>query len=299
MMERLTIIKGAAIAASLVFGVLFLCLRGRKKPAGVQQEDIAKKQAKKRRLLLILGVFWLWLCCGLVIGLFSQESEGLRVEMTAPRVELFGVSISSSVVISWGAMLVLIVLALIIRIFVVPRFKETPKGIQSVLETIVEYISSYTKEKSGIESNALNSYMLTLALFLTACGLIELFSFRPPTADIATTLSLALVTFVMINYYGIKKKGIGGRIASLAKPTPIVFPFRLLSDIAIPVSLACRLFGNMLGGMIVVHLVYMALGTFGVGIPAVLGLYFNVFHPLIQVFIFITLSLTFIGEAVE
>ena len=55
----------------------------------------------------------------------------------------------------------------------------------------------------------------------------------------------------------------------------------------------------MLGGMIVVELVYFALGAFSVGIPAVLGLYFNAFHPLIQFFIFINLSLTFIGEAVE
>ena len=51
--------------------------------------------------------------------------------------------------------------------------------------------------------------------------------------------------------------------------------------------------------MIVVELIYYALGAFSVGIPAVLGLYFNAFHPLIQFFIFINLSLTFIGEAVE
>jgi F-type H+-transporting ATPase subunit a len=73
----------------------------------------------------------------------------------------------------------------------------------------------------------------------------------------------------------------------------------VLSDIASPVSLACRLFGNMIGGMIVMELLYLALGSFGVGIPAVAGLYFNVFHPLIQAFVFITLSLTFINEAAE
>ena len=55
----------------------------------------------------------------------------------------------------------------------------------------------------------------------------------------------------------------------------------------------------MLGGMIVMDLLYMALGNAAIGFPSVLGLYFNVFHPLIQTYIFITLTLTFIGEAVE
>ncbi len=83
------------------------------------------------------------------------------------------------------------------------------------------------------------------------------------------------------------------------RPKAIIAPFKLLSDLAVPISLACRLFGNMLGGLVVVELIYFALGAFSVGIPAVLGLYFNAFHPLIQFFIFINLSLTFIGEAVE
>ena len=68
---------------------------------------------------------------------------------------------------------------------------------------------------------------------------------------------------------------------------------------AVPVSLACRLFGNMLGGLIVMDLLYFAMGNYAVALPSVVGLYFNVFHPLIQAFIFVTLTLTFIGEAVE
>ena len=79
----------------------------------------------------------------------------------------------------------------------------------------------------------------------------------------------------------------------------IMIPLKMVSDIAVPVSLACRLFGNMLGGMIVMELLKGALGGYGTGIPALAGLYFNLFHPLIQAYIFITLSLTFIEEATE
>jgi F-type H+-transporting ATPase subunit a len=131
------------------------------------------------------------------------------------------------------------------------------------------------------------------------CAFLELFRLRPPTADITMTFALAFMTFIFINVYGIRKKGSIGRIKALASPTPVVFIFRVIAEIAIPVSMACRLFGNMLGGMIVIDLLYMALGSGAVAIPSVAGLYFNVFHPMMQTFIFVTLTLTFINEAIE
>ena len=134
---------------------------------------------------------------------------------------------------------------------------------------------------------------------MIGCAVAELFGYRAPTSDITMTFAMSLITFALINYYGLKKKGVGGRIKSLASPTPIVFPMKIVSDIAVPVSMACRLFGNMLGGMIVMELLYSALGAFAIGIPSIIGLYFNVFHPLIQAFIFVTLTLTFINEAIE
>ena len=141
--------------------------------------------------------------------------------------------------------------------------------------------------------------MFTVAVYIVCSALIELLGLHPPTTDITVTFALSLITFAMINYYGVKHNGLVGRIKLLMRPKAFMLPFKLLGDIAVPISLACRLFGNMLGGMIVMNLVYMALGHFAVGIPAVLGLYFNLFHPLIQTFIFITLSLSFIEEVLE
>ena len=114
--------------------------------------------------------------------------------------------------------------------------------------------------------------MFTIASLLIGCAFVELLGVRPPTADIVMTISLALVTFVLINYYGIKKRGVGGRLKSLAQPSPVIFPMKLLRDVAIPVSLACRLFGNMLGGLIVMDLLKSALGANGVGITPWVGL---------------------------
>ena len=174
-----------------------------------------------------------------------------------------------------------------------------PTRAQNVLETMVEYVEQYTKSKTDDLGDGLGAYIFTIAVFMVGCASVELLGLRAPTADITLTFALAFLTFVLINYYGIKRKGVAGRIKSLANPTPVVLPMKIISDCAIPVSMACRLFGNMLGGMIVMDLLYTALGNGAVGIPSVLGLYFNVFHPLIQAFIFVTLTLTFINEATE
>jgi F-type H+-transporting ATPase subunit a len=72
----------------------------------------------------------------------------------------------------------------------------------------------------------------------------------------------------------------------------------LMTSMAAPVSLACRLFGNILGGFIVMELLYSVL-YLRFGIPAFLSIYFSLFHTLMQTFIFITLSLTFIDEVLE
>ena len=290
--------KWIAIALSLILGVLALVFRARiAQPEKTEEGYQAAK--KKRNLLMMAGVLLLWLCSGLVLGSFGLGEREFQVEISPVRMDILGYSVSSTVFVSWIVIAALAVVAALIRIFAIPRFKETPRGIQLVLETAVSAINDLTREKYGHKNEGLASYFFALAALFIGSAIVELFGFRPPTTDLSMTFSYALVTFVLINVYGIYKKGVKGRLRSFVRPKAIIAPFKLLSDLAIPISLACRLFGNMLGGMVVVELVYFALGAFSVGIPAVLGLYFNAFHPLIQFFIFINLSLTFIGEAVE
>ena len=290
--------KWLAIALSLIVGVLALVFRARiAQPE--QTEEGFKAAKKKRNLLMMAGVLSLWLCLGLILGCFGLSERKFQVAISPERMNILGYSVSSTVLVSWIVIAALAVIAILIRVFVIPRFRETPRGIQLVLETAVSAINDLTREKYGHRNDGLASYFFALSALFIGSAIVELFGFRPPTTDLSMTLSYALVTFVLINVYGIYKKGVKGRLQSFIRPKAIIAPFKLLSDLAVPISLACRLFGNMLGGMVVVELVYFALGAFSVGIPAVLGLYFNAFHPLIQFFIFINLSLTFIGEAVE
>ena len=152
-------------------------------------------------------------------------------------------------------------------------------------------------------------YILALAFYILLSGVIELFGLRTPLSDLSVTVSFGLSTFLIINYYGLREKGVIGRIKSYGKPKPIIAPFKLISDLATPVSLSCRMFGNILGGYIIMELLYEVLLSavekwlvaipFAFVIPAALSLYFTLFHVAIQFYIFSMLSLTFVSEAVE
>lgn len=297
-MPTFTVGRIAVMAVCLIGGIAALIAR--KKIALPEQDDPGYKKAKKSRsrLMWVTSILF-WLLCGLLLGPFAGESEGLHVTIMAPRMNFLGMDISTSVFYSWIVIAVLLVAALIIRIFVIPKFTEHPRGIQAVLEVMVSSAADYTKSTLHHASEGLSAYIFSLGLLMVGAAMVELFGQRPPTADLSMTFSMALCTFFIINIFGIRKKGVSGRIKSLAEPTPILLPIRVIVDCAIPISMACRLFGNMLGGLIIMHLVYMALGAFSIGVPAVMGLYFNMFHPLIQAFIFITLTLSFTAEATE
>jgi F-type H+-transporting ATPase subunit a len=264
-------------------------------------ENPTKRRKRLKKLYTAVMVLGGYVALVYLVELIAgaPPKKELYVSIAPERFDFFGLSMSTTTLFTWIIMAVLILAAIILRLIIVRRFEEIPKGLQNVLEIAVEYITDYTKNTAHGVGEVLASYLFTVAAFLVACACIELFGFRTPAADITMTGALAIITFVLINFYGILNKGFGGRVKALASPTPVVLPIRIITDLAIPVSLACRLFGNMLGGLVVMELLRSALGKFAVGIPSLAGLYFNVFHPLIQAYIFVTLSLTFINEATE
>lgn len=248
--------------------------------------------------LFIVGI-WLFTSQLLPILFGAPSSEGVSVQIAPERRMVLGMSISDTVIVSWCAMAVVLIAALVVRLTVIPHMQMRPRGIQNVLEAMVDGINTYVDGKVHGAGDGLPSYLFALAAMMVASAAVELLGVRGPTSDITMTAALALITFFMVNYYGIKRKGVLGRLKALNAQGPVVMVLRVISDCAVPVSMACRLFGNMLGGMVVMDLLYSALGSRSLGIPSVLGLYFNVFHPLIQTFIFVTLTLAFINEAIE
>ena len=264
--------------------------------------DSPKKVKRKLRLMTMIIIVSAWYFTGVLLNWLSGgEGGGLRVEfeMFSERTVLFGVSIANTTILTWVVIGVVLLLSLVFRFLVFPRFRERPRGLQNIMELAVEAMDSFAKNTVGEYGESLSPYMFSIAVLMVGCAATELFGQRPPTSDLLMTGTMGLITFALINYYGARKKGIWGRIRGMARPSPVIFPMKILSDVAVPVSLACRLFGNMLGGMIVMDLLKSSLGGYAVGITALAGIYFNLFHPLIQTYIFIILSMTFINEATE
>ena len=275
-------------------------------------DDYDKKKYKKKKRLKTLCfsgmLISVWFALGVFITWFSGKHSAMHIEFSMfsdrTSIELFGLKLGETTIFTMIIVLIVTMLCLIFRLFVFPKFKDSPKGFQNVIELCVETVEKFCIDAIGKKAGkSLAPYMLAIGIYLIISASFELFGLRAPTSDLVVTFSMGLITFVLLNFFGFKKLGIGGRFKAMGGPMiamrPVMIPLKIISDIAIPISLACRLFGNMLGGMIVMELLKGALGGYAAGIPGIAGLYFNLFHPLIQAYIFITLSLTFIDEAME
>lgn len=173
---------------------------------------------------------------------------------------------------------------------------EKPKGLVNVLEigyTSLKKLLDDTMGK-GPTRDRLFPYIFSIALFIAAANLLGLLGLAPPTSDYNVTFALALITFFMTQYYGVKTNGVGGYIKGYFEPLPFLVPLNIVGELSNPISMSFRLFGNILSGGIIMGLVYNALG-FIAPIAAPLHLYFDLFAGLVQTFIFIMLTMVFVG----
>jgi len=203
--------------------------------------------------------------------------------------------IAESVVTQWIVMVILAVLFFILgrNLKVKPDTKR-----QAAAEWIVGFFSGYVEESMGPRyKRRYGPYIGALFCFIILSCLMGLFGLRNPTADVSVTGSWALVTFFLVLITKIKTGGFKGYLHSFIEPMPFMIPFNIIGDFANPISQALRLFGNNLSGMVIGGLIYFALGSFAVAVPAVLSLYFDLFSALIQSYIFITLTMSYVVMA--
>ncbi len=209
--------------------------------------------------------------------------------------------LTETVVNTWVVIGIMTLIALIIRLKM-SKFKEVPQSkFQTVVEMVVDTLNEFIANTMGGSSGKkFAGYFGPLMIFVAVCNLSGLIGFRPPTADFATTLAFALITFFMIHGFGIKSKGLG-YFKGFLEPIPFLLPINIVGELATPVSLSFRLFGNILGGTIIMGLVYAMFPKIVIflGIPAALHTYFDVFAGVLQAFIFVMLSMTFVSNAMD
>ena len=221
--------------------------------------------------------------------------------------------ITETMVISWLVMILITVFC----IWLTRDLKvENISRRQAVAEMLVEQATNLVRNNTGGKKF---DYLIPFvaALFTTSAvsNLISLTGLRSPTADLSTEAAWAVVVFIMITANKIKASGLLGYMKGFTTP------FNILSEIATPISMACRHFGNILSGVVINGLLYAALavassallgwlpGALGeilgnipildVGIPAILSVYFDWFSGFMQAFIFSMLTIMYIANAAE
>lgn len=175
-----------------------------------------------------------------------------------------------------------------------------PTGLLNVVEILVETVNNLVKTTMGEQNMGFAPYIFTLLCFLGVANLLGLVGLTPPTSDYSVTFALAIVTFAITQIMLFKsQKGLGGYLKSFTEPFVLLTPLNVIGELANPISLSFRLFGNIMSGGIIMTLLYNALGYFAPLITPVLHGYFDVFSGLLQTFIFAMLTMIFISGATE
>ena len=248
------------------------------------------------------------------------DISGARVFFTIPtNIPILGdLQISETLVVSW------IVMALItgLCIWLTHDLKvEKISKRQAVAEMLVEMANKFVIGNAGEKFRKLIPFVAALFATIVVSNLISLIGLRSPTADLSTEAAWAIVVFIMITAQKIKTSGIGGYLKGFTTPIAVMTPFNVLSELATPISLACRHFGNILSGVVINALIYGALalasskllgllpGVLGgvlsqipilsVGLPAITSVYFDWFSGVMQAFIFCMLTVMYIANAAE
>ena len=236
---------------------------------------------------------------------------GPRVIFTIHNVPLIGdLHFTETVVFGW-----IVSLAILLFAFLATRkMTRIPHGCQNVAELLVGFIYKMVKDVMGDVSERFTPYLGTLITFLGLGSMLGLLDIRAVTADVNCTLPLALVTFIMIHYNAVKAQTAIGYIKELSSPYAFMLPLNLMSDCMFPVTLGCRIFGNILAGVIIMTLVYGGLSTasgaliglftdsginipfFQIAWPLPLNFWFDMFEPILQAYIFTMLTMVFIDN---
>ena len=261
-----------------------------------------KKQ--RRMMLIIFGVIAAVLILGIVLtaGNAGEEEDIQTVMRDAVlhdtfRVNIFGMEVNPGLVAAFTVTGVLALFALIVRIFVIPRFTMVPGKFQMLLETLVGFFDNLAKSNSPHLNGILGGYVFAAGVYIFTGTMLELFGFQvvtttgnsvalpAPLSDINGAIMMGCTSYLFIMTGGIAANGVKGI-------------FKTLKEFSLPISMSFRLFGALLSGALVTELVYHYTALSYV-LPVLVGVMFTCLHALIQAYVLTMLVSLFYGEVSE
>jgi len=260
---------------------------------------------KKKKIItfIIFAVIIVALLIATILVQADAKNESIKVAMKdavlhgTNKVNLFGLQVNPSVIAGFLVTGIIFVFCLIVRIFVIPRFKILPGKFQMLIEEAVGMFDNLAKTNSPYKNNILGAYIFTAGVYIFISTLFELLgiqwitvegnsvSLPAPLSDINGAISLGFLSYFFIMIGGICANGFRG----LGKT---------LKDFSLPISMSFRLFGALLSGALVTELVYYTISLSYV-IPVIVAVLFTLLHAVIQAYVLTMLTSLFYGEVTE
>ena len=260
---------------------------------------------KNRRTALLV---WLLLLAALLAASLAvgglPKGESIREAMRDAvlheenKISLFGLlDVNPAVISGFTVTGVLLVFALLVRLFFVPRMKTVPGRFQLLLESAVGCFDGLAKEGSPHRNRFLGGYVFAAGAYIFIGTLFELFGLQAvttrglsvalpaPLSDINAAIALGCLSYLVILSGGIAGNGLRGALNTL-------------KDFSLPISMSFRLFGALLSGLLVTELVYYYIHLSFV-LPVAVGVMFTLLHALIQTYVLTMLTALFYGEVSE
>lgn len=214
------------------------------------------------------------------------------------RVSLFGLKeVNPGMISAFVVTGILLAAAVLIRLFVIPKFKDSPGRFQMLLEEVVGLVDGMAKTNSPHRSGFLGAYLFAAGAYVFVSTLFELLGLQAvttgghavtlpaPLSDVNAAIGMGTLTYLVILSGGIAGAGVKGI-------------GRTLKEFSLPISMSFRLFGALLSGLLVTELVYYYVSLSFI-LPVVVGVLFTLLHALVQCYVLTMLAALFYGEVAE
>lgn len=202
--------------------------------------------------------------------------------------------ISATLVFTWAVMLLMVVGSWLITRRLTSDAQMSPG--QNLLEIIVMGMQTQIREVSRQDPAPYLPFIGTLFLFILICNLLAIIpGYIAPTGSLATTAALAICVAVAVPYHGIREQGLRGYLRQYLEPTVIMLPFNIFGELSRTLSLAVRLFGNVMSGGMIAGILLIIAPLFVPVLMQALGLLTGV----VQAYIFAILAMVYIGSATQ
>ena len=257
------------------------------------------KQERRKAMLIFAVIALVFMIGAILTGGSSGEEETIQQVMRDAvlhdinKVSLFGLEVNPGLMAGVIVSGIMIVFALICRIFFIPKFKMVPGKFQLILETVVGLFDNMAKGNSKI-NGFLGAYIFAAGSYIFTGTLFELFgvqavttegmsiSLPAPLSDINGAIMMGCLSYLVIMSGGIAGNGVKG----IGKT---------LKEYSLPISLSFRLFGALLSGALVTELVYYY-SSLSYVVPVLVGVLFTLLHALIQAYVLTMLTSLFYGQ---